>query len=287
MTTTKKEGKSGHPRKSRSVIFRIRRAVARWIAPVNFLVEEEELVYPPPYTLATPQYTSSEDPSNFDVHVRSSAESESSTSTAVTPDIRTAGTLTNLLTITSEGNISGAWRVDPSIEVPHTLTNPRVSASQNSPRNLDLWSTKGSIDARIDVVSNDDSDAHMKCVMLIESEEGTIIHLTREKADGCRIFLDAKSKGPITVYIPRSFTGPIRTLHPTWNGLLSWDSQVEPAVMTFKERAYPRSSHYFHGDYASSGYVGWKEWDGDYLIVGSGSDSPVKILYTEDSEGCH
>ena len=84
----------------------------------------------------------------------------------------------------------------------------------------------------------------------------------------------------VTVYLPRSFVGPIRT--KTEHGSVVFSPKVAGDLSTFWESK--GEATYFLGKWAESGYGKGDNWDGDELFVQS-IHGKMKIFYSSSAEG--
>ncbi|KZS88522.1 hypothetical protein SISNIDRAFT_470133 [Sistotremastrum niveocremeum HHB9708] len=187
------------------------------------------------------------------------------------------GIRTNFLKIQSEGDIKGSWGLDPSIHLPPLGVRPRVHPSLKFPWNLDIWSYKGNVEARINIVKG--SHDNPRVAVMIWGQSSNVVRLTKE--EGCPVWLDCASPGPLTVYIPRSFQGPFLTAHPRWDGQLTFGPGVENELTILREDAAPAFSSYFHGSYDPNEYLDARTWLGDVLSVGKGEKNTIRILYSD------
>lgn len=167
--------------------------------------------------------------------------------------------------------ISGEWKIDTRLRIPKY---GRGAVSPDDQPNLSLKTQIGTISASIELVGGPER-ARLVNITSLGTISVRIINPTAQKID----LVCQTSTGTVTVYLPRSFTGPL-TLKSDL-GTRSFSNAIENNTTIFSTRS--GVTHGFIGDYERSGYGqdDGKGWKGDQLFVQS-SLGTVTLYYIDE-----
>ncbi|KAG8852849.1 hypothetical protein FRB91_005853 [Serendipita sp. 411] len=118
--------------------------------------------------------------------------------------------------------------------------------------NLDLKTQFGDIDAGIVLVSGENK----KAMINLHTQCGKVEVKVLSRANEQSFKLNARSEcGSITIYLPRSFNGPLK--HKTAWGAIKFSPGMQGQAHQFSEGVT------YVGDWRTRGFVDYKSWDGD------------------------
>ncbi|KAG8975239.1 hypothetical protein FRC05_006182 [Tulasnella sp. 425] len=173
-------------------------------------------------------------------------------------------------------SVTGSYTVDVDLVVPPQLLPD--TAPGEVLENLSLTSNNGSVKADVVLVGRGDKRAS-----LVAKTHNGSAELKLLSRINCPFRLVAESwNGTVTVYLPRSFVGPVTS--STGNGRLDLSDAVKQNFTLFSDLDR-RATKGFIGDWSSSGYgevtQAGAEWMGDEIIAGTKNGS-VKVRYIDE-----
>ncbi|KAG8762411.1 hypothetical protein FRB91_005854 [Serendipita sp. 411] len=156
------------------------------------------------------------------------------------------------------GEVKGIWAVDTSMDIPSAFLSQQSSSSfwkpKKEPFNLDLKTQYGAINAAVALVSGQNTKAKLN----LHTQGGKVVFKMLFRANEQPFKLNARSEyGSITIYLPRSFNGPVK--HKTNWGAIKFSPGMQPHVHQFSEGVA------YVGDWRVRGFSDYKTWDGDEI----------------------
>ncbi|KAG8831916.1 hypothetical protein FRC17_002360 [Serendipita sp. 399] len=154
-----------------------------------------------------------------------------------------------------QGELNGIWALDTSMEIPAAFLNQQSSSfwkPKKETYNLELKTQYGPIDASVALVSGQ----NIKAKINLHTQGGKVIFKMLSRTNDQPFKLNARSEyGSITIYLPRSFNGPLK--HKTNWGAIKFSPGMQASVHQFSEGVA------YLGDWRLGGFVDYKTWDGD------------------------
>ncbi|KAF8957386.1 hypothetical protein BDZ97DRAFT_1846538 [Flammula alnicola] len=187
-------------------------------------------------------------------------------------------------------SVKGTWLIEPTLNIPSAFLPPLPSGETDETRkNIFLESRNGSVDADIFVVPTSTEALarikhHKRVYIHTTSRNGSVttkIHevtpLNTVESRLPLVITSHSANGRVSVYLPRSFHGPIRV--KTMNGSVRFSNSVQTLLTSFSD--IDRTQRSFLGHFDPSEWEEGAEWTGDELSVDAFNGS-VKVYFDDE-----
>jgi len=188
----------------------------------------------------------------------------------------------HLALIRNNGSIRENFTIDPNLHIPLSLLSHLDNGeAESSRKNLKLESRNGAIDVGIWLVGDHRDDGKERVVpkrasLAILSHNSSIV--AKVMSAPIPFNLEVMSyNGAITVYLPRSFQGPMTIT--SRNGSVNISSSLSDHATTFSEVNSTR--RYFVGDFSGWSDSALERWNGDECVI-EGRNGRIKVQYLDD-----
>ncbi|KZT40903.1 hypothetical protein SISSUDRAFT_1031631 [Sistotremastrum suecicum HHB10207 ss-3] len=208
-----------------------------------------------------------------------SAQAGPSTAPTLPSEFVADGPATNWLEIVRDHQgVKGSWSIDPTLNIPFvggSLQADRVPTKEHP--NVLLESKQGSIKAEV-AIRPVVATVTPRLMMRAKSKHGSVQYILKNKGP-YSVYLECISThGSVTLYIPRSFCGPINT--HTEHGSVKLSDQISSSIVALSETK--GDGRYFLGNLQGSGYgEAGTLWEGDEIFASSKHGS-VRLNFVDE-----
>ncbi|KAF8198482.1 hypothetical protein BJ912DRAFT_1039347 [Pholiota molesta] len=160
-------------------------------------------------------------------------------------------------------SISGKWIIEPSLLIPPSLL-PSLSSNETEEtrRNLSLFSQNGNVDAEIFIMPSNNEASHRVAKRSRIYIEHDVTSTNPNKTRLPMTIYASSANGRINLYLPRSFQGPAS--FKTSNGSVRLSSAMKASETQFSDVDRTQRSFIGHFDPSAWAHEGWT---GDELYV--------------------